>query len=116
MGVAHIMFVHEDGIGQQGQDAASRAAFQKEVGSAVLKLCLDASYAQGPDGVSRLRSHGLRSHGNAVNWVDAADSSETRVFVWDRNCLQTLSEVSGQGLAAAEALIEREMASRQRSE
>jgi hypothetical protein len=114
MGVAHIMYVYEDGIKQPPKDVSDVAAFQQEIGAAVLKVCLDASYANTPDGLLRLRSHGLRSHSNAVNWVDEVLSTQTRLFIWDQNCLQTLSEASDEELAAAKRLIEREMAGRPR--
>jgi xanthine dehydrogenase iron-sulfur cluster and FAD-binding subunit A len=87
--------------------------FGLRFGEAVLKVCLD--HSRDLEGNRIHESHSVGRHGNCVNFVDEAHSSNEKLYVWTNGCLRSLEALPDDYLPTVEQLLQRERKRRQSS-
>ena|SRR5215471_13133796 len=104
MGYAHVLWVYDDALRQEGIDS--------DLGAAILKVCSNPDFESTAEGKKFIRDVPVRAHGNAVNWVDDPYSSDERVYFWSENCLRRITELEERHLERIRSLVEAELSSR----
>jgi len=103
MGYKHIVWVNEDGMRQK------TAGLEQAFGQALLKVCLNPDYAHAPEGPERVWWADVGNHGGCINWVDEVHQSDSRLYLWDGNCLRPLRKLDDEALQQAAALLQEEI-------
>ena len=100
MGMAHILYLYEDGL--TTYDAAKT---KEAVATAVMKVCL-APHEFTSGGAKQIRTAAVLGDGNCVNHVAEVHSTDEQIFVWTGNCLRTLAQLKDQEVDAAKKLFD----------
>ena len=108
MPMAHLLFVFDDGIVQAKVSEIGFTRHAVALGEAVLKLCLEPIREWTESGLKRVTSAQVLNYEKCANWVDEVDSTEQRVYMWSRNCLRPLAELSDDELQNAKAMLDEE--------
>lgn len=111
MGMAHILWVYEDGLTLNSEKGDRLEA---ALGQAVFKLCMNPDYAATEHGTQRIRSHKVLNQFAGVCHLESVHSSDRRLFVWADNCLRGVGDLTDEELQDARALFEAELARRSR--
>ena len=101
MGIAHILWVYEDGLTHH-----DRGVLAPAVGEAVVDLCMNPIMTSTPEGLRPLRSRPVLNHGNCINKAAELRSVDEQIFVWAGNCLRPLYDLDNDGLDRAKALFD----------
>ena len=101
MGYTYLLGVSDDCIRDKPED------WHREIGDAVVKICLDVAYYAKPDGTRR-RDATVRNYGGCVRFCDEVHSTDTAVFVWGRNRLAPLRDATDDELTLIESLVSEE--------
>jgi hypothetical protein len=97
MGYAYIIWVYDDGIGYAKHSKDAWARLRSEVGEAVLKVSLGG-----------VKSAAVLGHGNGVNRCDEVHSTDTRAYLWSRNCLTSLHRLKDEDFTILSRLVSEE--------
>ena len=106
MGYAHLMWVLEDGIREAKNHPEEAPKYVEQVGAAVLKLCLDPTMMQTPDGLQPVTSEPVANHANCINHAAKLHSTDEEIFVWAGNCPRTLDQIPDDQLEGVRRLFE----------
>lgn len=106
MGYAHIMWVLEDGIRHVQQHPEDYEKYAREIGAAVLKLCLDPDMMQTPKGLCPVTHEPIFNHGNCINHANQFHSNDEQILVWAGACLRTLDQIPEEQIEGVKRLFE----------
>jgi hypothetical protein len=109
MGYAKILFLFEDAVRDAQSSETEFARLVPIVGDAVLNLCVRPQnyWDINASRMAELRSRAVGPMGNAVNLAGTLHSSDSEVFLWHRNGLRSLSELSPAQLELAASIVKR---------
>jgi len=113
MGYKHIVWVNEDGINKKTQKIEN---LEQALGQALLKVCMNPEYASTPDGPERVWWVDVGNCGGCINWVDEVHQQDSRLYLWEGNCLRALQKVDDAALQQAAALLQEEIERRSSAE
>lgn len=105
MGMAHLIWVYEDGIEDALIDPQSWKERAEQVGEAVLQVTLSRHHTNDRPTVDKA---GVGSHANCVQHCDHVHSGNAGVYLWLGNCLRRMQELDENGLATLEEMIAKE--------
>lgn len=105
MGYAHIIWVLEDGIRDVEQHPEDTEKYTHEVGTGILKLCLDPVMMQTPKGLRPVTHAPVLNHANCLNHAGALHSSDEEILIWAGGCLRTLDQIPDDQLEGVKRLF-----------
>jgi hypothetical protein len=89
--------------------------WKRDIGEAVLKVCLDVVHFANPDGTRR-RDATVGNYGSCVAYCAEVDTSDTEVYLWSGNRLCAIREAGDGELHTVENIVSDERARRSRAE
>lgn len=101
MGIAHILYVYEDGLNCYDQQKTEEA-----VGAAVMAVCLNPEKTYSGINPLKPRVAPVLGAGNCVNRAAEVHSTDEQIFVWARNCLRTLDQLRDEEVESAKQLFD----------
>ncbi len=108
MGNINILIVRDDAIRDIGSANQETSKGQKEVGAAVLNLCLHPEFEPVAGGHARVKDASIFNHSNGISWADEVHSSTVRVFAWLGNCLRPISELPKESLDIVKEAVDQQ--------
>ena len=90
MGIAHILQIYDDGLTTYNREKTKEA-----VGNAVISVCLE-----------RKRNAQVLGSINCVNKTAEMHSTDEQMFLWSRNCLRSLNELSDEEIENAKQIYD----------
>jgi len=110
MGLAYVLWVHDDAVRDAHRDAEQSWKWKLEVGEAVLELCRPRMSRRDVE----IRSRPVRNHSNGVNLAGQGEvhSTSEQIYLWSRNCLRASYELSLEELEIARDLVNEKIAER----
>lgn len=102
MGMAHIIWVHEDGIERSLRSNAEWVKLGRAVGDAVLQVSLSRHHTRGDREVN---SASVLNSGDCVNHCDHGHSTDSRLYYWGSNCLRRLDQLEDDEFTVVESIV-----------
>ncbi len=116
MGVAYVAWIYDDSIRGATPSPGLWTQLKYQLGEALLKLCLrpDVAFDDRTMQKERVTFHSVGHSANGANLCDQVHSSEERAFLWAGNRLQTLRQLSNEGLETLAGLVLAEQEARRK--
>jgi hypothetical protein len=109
MGMAHLLYIYDDGIRDAADDADAHEQIASQVGTGVLKLCLDPDYRSLPSGeIVRVTRASTEGHGNAINHCDRVHAGGEEVYMWSGNRLASIGDLDDDELERLSEIVSEE--------
>ena len=106
MGYAHVIWVLEDGIRDVEQHPEDTEKYMQEVGTGILKLCLDPFMMQTPKGLRPVTHAPVLNHANCLNHAVSLHSTDEEILIWAGGGLRTLDQMPDDQLEGVKRLFE----------